>query len=80
MELNRILKYIILVLLILLAILSVTYKFDDCSLCSFEINNTKYSANDLSILYYNKCIFKEQVDYSQLIPFELSPMNLSLQK
>jgi hypothetical protein len=78
--LNRILKYVILVLLILLAILSVTYKFDDCSLCSFKINNTKYSANDLSILYYNKCIFKEQVDYSQLIPFELSPMNLSLQK
>ena len=59
MELNQIFKYIILALLISLAILTVTYKFDDCNLCSFEINNTKYSAQSMANLYYNECLFKE---------------------
>ena len=79
MEYNKILKYIILSLLILLAMLSITYKFDNCNLCSFEINNTKYSAQDVSNLYYNRCLFKDS-DYFPLKPYELSPKNLSLQK
>ena len=79
MELNQIFKYIILALLISLAILTVNYKFDDCNLCSFEINNTKYNAQSMANLYYNECLFKE-IDYSQLKPSELSLKNLSLQK
>lgn len=80
MEVARILKYAILVLLILLAILSVTYKFDDCSLCSFEINKTKYSAQGMANIYYNKCIYEKIKPYSELVPVWPSQANLSEQK
>lgn len=79
MELNKILKLVILVLLIILAILTIVYKFDDCSKCSFEIDNNKYSAQDMANLYYNKCIY-ESTDHSQLKPFLPSQENSSEQK
>lgn len=72
MEINRILKYIILVLLILLAILTITYKFDDCSHCSFKINDSDYSANSMAILYYNKCIYEEPLDLNIIVKQNLS--------
>lgn len=68
LELNKILKYIIIVLLILLAILSVTYKFDSCSHCNFEVNNTNYNIDTFMILYSNKCLDKE--------PFGLGNLNI----
>lgn len=80
MELNRILKYVIISLLILLAILTVTYKFDDCSHCSFKINDSDYSAQSMANLYYNKCIYEEPISYSQLKPSELSLVNSSYKK
>jgi len=80
MELNKILKYIILVLLILLAILSITYKFDSCDHCKFEVNNTDYNIDNFMILYSNKCLTEEPIDYSELKPYVPSPMNLTEQK
>lgn len=65
-KINRLLKYGILIGLILLAIFSVYYKYDNCSKCSFEYNGTKVSAGDVMILYSNKCLqensFLEGVD------------------
>jgi len=55
-KLNKISKYVILILLITLAILSYIYKYDNCSKCKFEINNTKYSAHSFLKLYFKNCI------------------------
>jgi hypothetical protein len=84
MSLNKILRYVIIVLLILLAILSITYKFDNCNLCSFEINNTKYNAMEFMGLYSNKCLMPEsrfkEINYSLIKSSLLSLENLSERK
>jgi len=56
MELNKILKCIIIVLLILLAILSITYKFGNCDNCKFEIEDKVYNTGEFMLLYSDKCL------------------------
>ena len=69
MNINNFLRYTIIVLLILLAILSVTLKYDNCNKCSFEINNKTYDSSGFINLYIEKC----------LKPEPNLPLNFSLQ-
>jgi len=55
-RLSKILRIIIVLLLIVVAFLSVTMKYDDCGKCEFEINGTEYSAGSFMQLYHSKCL------------------------
>lgn len=68
-NLDKILRIIIIILLISIAILSVIYKYDNCNVCKFKINNTNYDANEFMNLYSNTCLKIES---------EYKPINLSL--
>lgn len=57
-KVNRTLVWIIACLFIVLALMSVYYKFDSCSKCKFEFEDTKYGAGDFSRMYSEKCNFK----------------------
>ena len=58
-KLNRILKWLIVIGLISIALLSVYYKYDDCSICKFKINNTEFSSSEFMNLFSSKCLNKE---------------------
>ena len=55
-RLSKILRIIIVLLLIVVAFLSVTMKYDNCGKCEFEINGTEYSASSFMSLYHSKCL------------------------
>ena len=45
----------IVVLLILIAVLSVYYKYDNCSVCKFEYEGEKLRAYEFMEIYRDKC-------------------------
>jgi len=69
MEINKILKYIIIILLILFLILSSIYKFDSCNKCSFEIDNKTLNTNEFMDLYGDKCL-SSQDSLKPFLPFQ----------
>ena len=73
-KLNSTLKIIIILLLILIAILSIIYKYEDCAKCNFIINDTEVSAKQLLLLYGDKC-FKHQ-NSSLISPLPLGEQNI----
>ena len=60
MKLNRILKFAILTLLIILALESVYFKFDDCSVCKFKTKEKTINAKDFLDLYSSTCLVKDK--------------------
>jgi hypothetical protein len=58
-KLNKLIKYLIIVFLITLAILSYTYKFGNCDKCSFEINDTKINSKEFMEIYQPICLKAE---------------------
>jgi hypothetical protein len=75
-QINQWLKYIMLVLLISLAILSVYYKYDNCSVCKFKINNSNYGANELMGLYSNKCLKSNSSFLNSFNQINFSKLNI----
>lgn len=55
------------ILFITLALLSVLYKYDNCSKCNFKINNSNIDAYQLMNLYSDKCL-KSNVSNFNSIP------------
>ena len=60
-KLNRITKIIILLSLMILLFLSLTSKFDDCSKCSFKIENKNYEANQFFRMYADDCLRDKEI-------------------
>jgi len=58
-KINFLLKILIVIGLIVLALLSVYYKYDDCSICSFEYEGEELSARDFMIAYSSECLVVE---------------------
>ena len=65
--LNKILRVVIVILLILLAGASVYYKYDNCSLCKYEYKNETMNAKEFMQVYNDRCF----------MPPSLSDYNLS---
>lgn len=55
-KINTILKICIIISLLILAILSISYKFGDCDKCSFKINNKSYNSKEFMSIYQEKCL------------------------
>ncbi len=62
MNLNRILMILIAIMFIVIACLSVYYKFDACNVCKLEYNNEKLDGSQFISLYSSKC-FKKEFNY-----------------
>jgi len=57
---NYYLKWAVAVLLIVLALMSVYYKFDNCSRCKFNYDGEKYDSMRFTKLYSSKCLVEEK--------------------
>lgn len=57
---NRKLKWLVIIGLVLLAMLSIYYQYDNCSKCKFEVNGTTMNTKHFMEIYSEKCF-----DYSQ---------------
>ncbi len=70
-KINKLLKWVIVILLILVAILSVMYKYDDCSVCELEYETKGYTPKEFMSIYAEKCLyFKElKVNLSSNLSF-----------
>ena len=55
-KINIWLKYIIILLLISLAILSVYYKYDNCNQCKFKLENKNLNAKEFMNIYSKNCL------------------------
>lgn len=62
-------KKIIIILLILLAISSIYFKYSHCDQCTFEINDTKYNSNEFMQIYAQECLIEER-NYTSNLHFE----------
>ena len=71
-KINRVLKYLITIGLIVLVILSIVYKYDSCNKCSFKIENKKIGTNEFLQLYKNKCLTINKTNLD-LTKFPLHP-------
>lgn len=56
MGLSKFLKWIIIILFLSLAILSVYYKYNHCSTCNFEYEEKKLKAQEFMDIYHEQCI------------------------
>ena len=70
-KLNKILSYTILILFIVLAILSITYKYSHCQTCQFKIENKTLKADKFMKIYIDECSEK-QINQLSLLNFSLS--------
>jgi len=59
-KINKALKLITLVALILLAILVLTYRFEHCDKCKFNYEGKTIGTKDLIELYVDKCFVKKE--------------------
>ena len=55
-KINIWLKYIIILLLISLAILSVYFKYDNCNQCKFNLDNKNINAKEFMNIYSKNCL------------------------
>ena len=75
-KINQWLKYIMIILLISLALLSIYYKYDNCSVCKFKINDSNYDANELMGLYSNKCLKSNSSFLNSFNQINFSKLNI----
>jgi len=59
-KLDRLLGYLIAILLITVAVLAVVYKFDSCNKCGFEVDGKKLTGAEFMNQYAQKCLKKNQ--------------------
>jgi len=65
--LNKTLKYIMIGLLILVVILTIYYKYDDCTVCKFEYENDTLEGGELLYKYSEKCFKPKPIFNSSLL-------------
>jgi hypothetical protein len=68
-KLNKILRYLILIGLIFLVILSLIYKYDSCNKCSFKVNDKKLDTREFMQLYYKKCMVENNTYMNQALKY-----------
>ena len=56
----KVIRVLTVVGLILLAFLSLTYKFDHCSQCKYEWEGETVSANEIWGDYFEKCLWSQK--------------------
>ena len=57
---NKKLKYLILILLIVVALESVFFKYDNCSVCKFKLKEKTINSKDFLELYSSICLVKNK--------------------
>jgi len=74
-KVNKVLKFFLIFFFILLALLSVKYKYNDCAKCKFTYEGEKLDINEFLNIYREKCFSIEtgeivlgDVNSSFLIP------------
>ena len=65
-KINKILKWLLIVGFILLAVLSINYKFNDCQKCNFEYNDSILSSKEVWETYRGECL----IEFTTKIGFE----------
>jgi hypothetical protein len=65
-EINKLLRWIILLLSIFLLVCVLTYKLDNCDKCSFNYNGTTITPNQFMKVYSQNCLVFSHVDDLQL--------------
>lgn len=55
-ELNKVLRWVIIILLISVAVISVYYKYDNCSTCKFEYEGEEINAAEFMVIYDAECL------------------------
>ena len=58
-SLNKILRIIVMICLIIIALESIYFKFGHCDKCDFKVNNESYTASEFVKLYADKCFNTE---------------------
>lgn len=61
-EINRILKWAIVILLILVGITSLFYKYDNCSKCEFDLDGKNVVAGKFMEAYAEKCLISSPLE------------------
>jgi len=72
MEISKIIRVVQIltwIAFIVLAFLSVYYKYDDCNVCKLEVDGKKLDGSEFMQYYQSKCLsVKNNLDYVSNIP------------
>ena len=69
-KINKKLRIIIIILLLVTAWSVIKFKFGDCDKCSFDIKDKTYSKQGFLDLYFDKC-FMKQSNFNFPLKFDL---------